>query len=483
MFWSALFILAVGFTTVWSDEDTEKSPFCDVCECKEKYVDCTSTYDSSTHAVYESNYYMNDNNVSYGIETLILSDNSMNKIDYQFPKSKLKTLDLSFNEIRKIRGEAFANLQDMVELDLSHNNIASLTSETFKGVRLDGFDYPLRSLKTLRLGHNKITSLHSEVFQHIDRHIVNVYMNNNPMSVIDEGTEQAFNTLVFMEILDLSETGLKMLPKHFIYTPSHLSFLNVSFNNIGNVTDLDLEESHVLHTLDISGNPVVNITKETAFPQVSTLKVLYMNKMDKLVEIGENALSGLTGLEVLHLAHNPNLKTIHHKAFITIEKDSETPIVHKLSKLYINNNMLAHLDLELNWDGIVDMDIRNNPWTCECENQWLIDVLMPIYEKINATQALEVKCGAPIEMEDMYFHELTEKHSLMRCLDLYGNRPERDGTVLVCLLLGLLLGIAAALFVMYAYQRHWFGLCDKSPAAFSRQFYGRTRTNEDVDIY
>lgn len=77
-------------------------------------------------------------------------------------------------------------------------------------------------------------------------------------------------------------------------------------------------------------------------------------------------------------------------------------------------------------------------------------------------------------MSSLTLYDVYEKQSTMRCLDRYGHRPERDGVLLVGILAGVLITIPLVLFVIYAYQRHWFGLFDSSPAGFSRQFYKRT---------
>lgn len=43
------------------------------------------------------------------------------------------------------------------------------------------------------------------------------------------------------------------------------------------------------------------------------------------------------------------------------------------------------------WEGLNDLDVSDNPWTCECENQWMIDELMPIYLTINRDRAIALK--------------------------------------------------------------------------------------------
>lgn len=31
----------------------------------------------------------------------------------------------------------------------------------------------------------------------------------------------------------------------------------------------------------------------------------------------------------------------------------------------------------MNWENLDEVDFTNNPWSCDCDNQWFIDVLMP----------------------------------------------------------------------------------------------------------
>lgn len=61
-------------------------------------------------------------------------------------------------------------------------------------------------------------------------------------------------------------------------------------------------------------------------------------------------------------------------------------------QVFLQNNKLTYIeyDLVLKWDSLTELDIRDNPWTCECENQWLVDQLMPAYIKINESIASEV---------------------------------------------------------------------------------------------
>lgn len=54
-------------------------------------------------------------------------------------------------------------------------------------------------------------------------------------------------------------------------------------------------------------------------------------------------------------------------------------ICRYLSQLYLHNNNLSYLDSHLlsRWDQLEVIDIRANPWMCDCDNQWLIGTLIP----------------------------------------------------------------------------------------------------------
>lgn len=82
-------------------------------------------------------------------------------------------------------------------------------------------------------------------------------------------------------------------------------------------------------------------------------------------------------------------------------------------------------------------------------------------------------------MKELTFYEIFSSHHTMRCLDYYDHRPERDGALLVGVLAGVLVTIPLVLFIIYSYQRNWFGVFDTSAAAFSRQFYRRTQSNDE----
>lgn len=79
---------------------------------------------------------------------------------------------------------------------------------------------------------------------------------------------------------------------------------------------------------------------------------------------------------------------------------------------------------------------------------------------------------------------LKERNSKLRCSDRFGNRPERDGKLLVGLLIGLLVGIPLTFMALCIYRRGCFGLtgyAGPGAADYSRAFYKRA-DQQDTDL-
>lgn len=103
--------------------------------------------------------------------------------------------------------------------------------------------------------------------------------------------------------------------------------------------------------------------------------------MAPLKEIGKGALSGLTGLTKLVIANNHHLSFIHPNALsgpgASDVAAEEWPPIKELT-LYNNNISVLDSHLLSRWDNLDLIDIRMNPWQCDCENQWIVDTIIPL---------------------------------------------------------------------------------------------------------
>lgn len=139
---------------------------------------------------------------------------------------------------------------------------------------------------------------------------------------------------------------------------------------------------------------------------------------------------------------------------------------NSFSQLILHTNNLSTLSHDMlgRWDEVEEIDLRFNEWQCDCALQWMVEQLIPIIKektpkfmediKYCAFQLfrfptiiiidLFVRCRHPDEMAGKSFHDIHKEKHQMRCLDYYGRHPERDGPILVGILIGELTRIIVA---------------------------------------
>ncbi|XP_030764308.1 toll-like receptor 3 [Sitophilus oryzae] len=480
-----LLCLCAAFTKCDNDNNKQKLPLCGTCTCvfdNDQLPAKVNCKDDVTRLLQAESTWINPlNNQSYEYSELTLTNQEIMFLNFTFPTSKLTYLSITNSEVYRIVNSPFKNLENMVTLILSNNGLDLLMPDSFKGLYMEERYMPLRSLKELRLDHNNLHTLNMNLFEHTtDLEILD--LSYNPLKVIDKHTTIAIDSLPFLKELYLGYTQIKTLPDQIMHTPIQLSILDLSGNPIEEIPET-LGESHNLTTLYLNDTGFINITKNSGFPEMPSLKNLYLCNLRNLERIESESLSGLSGLQELHICNNIKLTHIDDFAIAKINEHGGAtwPMIKKLN---LFDNKLGYIDSDFlsRWDLLTYLNINDNPWTCECENQWLIEDLMPTYKKINPENANSVKCGAPIEMNGEHFIDLYERQYKMRCLDIYGAKPEQDAFMLVGVLIGVLIALPAILFIIFAYQRRWFGLfnmCDNSPAAYTRRFYSSTPRDED----
>jgi len=100
--------------------------------------------------------------------------------------------------------------------------------------------------------------------------------------------------------------------KTSLFLRRHLKRLNLTGNQL-TVVPRSLEEAGALEYLSLDANPIRVIDRENAFPNLTRLKELSLREMPNLMVIANNGLSGLTGLESLHVQNCGKLEKIVKK--------------------------------------------------------------------------------------------------------------------------------------------------------------------------
>lgn len=462
-----------------SDDKNLPNGLCSPCKCDaaKKVFDCSS---AKLYKLFNMSDWLSLNESGVATETMLLDHNGLSSVP-EFPQLDVKVLDLSHNNISAIAKKAFFGLSNLEVLDLSYNMLTSksLIPEIFEGSYNPDEYLPMEKLRVLRLGNNQLHSLDQDLFEHLPN-LVELSLVSNVFKVIDQLTETAIASVKTLRSLDLSYMELLEIPEYIFNAPQELQYLNLTGNLLSTIPEA-LNFAGNLKWLSLDENPIENIQGDHVFPTLKSLEYLSLSYITPLKVIGRGAFSKLEALQEVHICNNPEFTYFHAEAFVREDPDDPVrKIWPQVKKLYLHNNNLSTLDPQMlaRWDVMEIVDIRVNPWDCDCHNQWLVETLLPLIEKTTPEIMNNVVCATPKQMAGTSMIELEQKHSQMRCVDKYGNNPQNDGALLIGLLIGLLAGIPLTAALIMIYKRGCFGLVRHGPADFSRAFYSRA-TNDD----
>ncbi|XP_046384077.1 leucine-rich repeat neuronal protein 3-like [Ischnura elegans] len=472
---------------------------CDDCKCEDsedkdgKFV--TSTWiecrnNENFHKSYQNaNYWPyqissgNKTQPTVVIDVSVSDDTDLTRLR-PFPAVPITRLALHSNHISSVDDDAFSSLADILEvIDLSDNRLtSSLKPEAFRGTYDNTSYQPLHKLRVLKLMRNAFHSLNADLFEHLPA-LEELYLDQNPFRVIDSVTVKAICTIPKLKLLSLSRTSIQMLPDGFLHTPRFLEILDISHNNLREVP-ATVADARELKTLILDGNPITSFHNRS-MPPLRGLSTLSISHMPYLTTIEDGAFTQLTGLQELNCQLNPKLAVIETYA---IAESFESRSINNFTVLYLNNNGLTHLSRHMvyDWSKLNKIDLHGNPWSCDCVNQWMVRDLVPILDGIDPMKSKAMWCHHPPELVGKSMFDLSINSYHLRCLDLYGNRPENDGAMLIGVLIGTLLAIpiCGLLYLAWAKRAWLLSFClpgipasvkaGRGAADYSRAFYQRT---------
>ncbi|XP_065200926.1 leucine-rich repeat neuronal protein 1-like isoform X2 [Planococcus citri] len=409
---------------------------CSLCDCKANALDCS-----------EKTISVVPDNLKNGNKSIILFEHNSIIHLHKLPQLKVTYLSFAYNSINRIDDSAFKNLYNLTTLDLSNNYLtsSSLMPNVFKGNYLPEMYEPLRSLKELNLSNNLLHTLHPAVFEHLP-YLEKLILSKNPLKVLNQGIVNALSSLPHLKELHLSNASLKVLPENIFHGPRYLEVIDLSYNQFRE-PPIQLENTHSLKWLSLDGNPFKYIE---SFMTLPFLQILHLSKMPELVTIKNRSLSTLPLLEEFYCSDNRKLVKISKDAFSArSNQDEEGEVWPPLKVLVLNNNALRYIESHLvsRWESLKVIDLQQNPWMCDCENQWLVSTLTPIIQKTSPEMLNSFQCSEPVEMKNRFILDLYHRSYEMRCLDMYDHTPEYDGKLLIDI---LILSIISAPLIMAA---------------------------------
>ncbi|XP_018320948.1 toll-like receptor 7 [Agrilus planipennis] len=263
---------------------------------------------------------------------------------------RLQTLDLKFNNISEVSGEALNGLVSLRVLNLANNRIGSLPQGLFAGSRelrevhlqnnslfslAKGLFHRLEQLLVLDLSGNQLTSSHIDAgtFIGLIRLIV-LNLSHNALTRIDGRT---FKDLFFLQILDLKNNSIGFIEDNAFLPLYNLHTLNLAENRLNTIGPLLFNGLFVLSKLTLNNNLILNIDPQ-AFRNCSDLKELDLSS-NALEEVPE-AIQELSFLKTLDLGEN-QISDFHNGSFKNL---------NQLTGLRLIDNNIGNLTKGMLWD-------------------------------------------------------------------------------------------------------------------------------------
>ncbi|XP_023824323.1 transforming growth factor beta activator LRRC32 isoform X1 [Salvelinus sp. IW2-2015] len=268
--------------------------------------------------------------------------------------SRLKYLNMSYNQIKSIPTSFFCSMVSLVHLNISNNCIGAFSIDQ---------ESPLNSLKNLDLSYNALQNL--SFGENTLRSLQELFLQGNFLTIMDSGT---FQRLPSIRGLHLQQNYLKVCPSQrkspqtdhnsqdppgcvsFTSIPS-LHLLYLSGNNLEVLPPYAFNGTP-LRLLDLSLNPGLDIhqkafssletsltnlsLRENHIPELNTDLSLLSSL--KFVDLSTNKLTTLplwnkeSSIESLNLQNN-NLVTLEYNTVLVLERTLKT--------LYMGSNPLS----------------------------------------------------------------------------------------------------------------------------------------------
>ncbi|KAK9890470.1 hypothetical protein WA026_010553 [Henosepilachna vigintioctopunctata] len=357
--------------------------------------------------------------------TLDLSTNNLSTLGFEKFKSQrnLQVLNISRNNIDKLKKDSFNGLKALVKLDLSFNRLERLHNLTF---------LELHSLQVIILSGNRITHLERGLLRNT-KHLKELMLNNNqlleiPAAVLSDAiglqrlalSDNLINSVDEEHMPNLLDLRSLLIDGNIIRDIHHaaltglpsLERLDLSNNNFTCVPTASLAKLSNLTWLKMSGNFVENIPP-VAFRGLFQLKHIHLDHLDLLTRIDVRAFVDNINLERIWLNDNIAVKSIPTRLF-----HGNPKIVH----ISMRNNALTTLEAShFPLDQLRLLQLGGNPLDCNCSLLWLWH-LAEEQKKISIIQtnhtfevplelhidSYEINCAAPDTLIGKQLAEVSE---------------------------------------------------------------------------
>nr|CAD7423248.1 unnamed protein product [Timema monikensis] len=309
-----------------------------------------------------------------------LSSNRLRNLpDGLFMDEGMESLRVSHNQLGRVPASCLGTsaAATLVEMDLSHNLIASLQgSEMFTR---------LRSLSRLDLSSNKITRIDDGTFSPLNR-LAHLDLSHNQGMLVENkgrGFKGLEDSLLYLGLANCSMVSVPELPLHGLrsldlshnYFPdmplemtvnmTSLRRLDLSYNDLSTVP-MVAQSLPQLRELSLAGNPITSLTNTTMIGGAQRLKELDIRQLPL------NFFEGVRSPRLHFVVRNSSLDVVPRSVF------QEAGWVRNLT-VDVRHNRLRSLGNPSTADFpglpratfLTDLQVADNHWSCDCDIGWV----------------------------------------------------------------------------------------------------------------
>ena len=261
--------------------------------------------------------------------------------------SRLRRLGLSYNSIPEVPKDFMVDYRLLEWINLSHNNISNMSSHGFKQLfqieinlshnlieRIPRFAFvEVSNITILDLSHNRLKILEPEAFDTTDVCHLNLSYN-----LIEDASKVPITNLTGIKILDVSHNQILKIDRKS-FTPKlnpgqssikfyEMSFIDLSHNNISEVTGSIFDRFWALRALNLNNNKIKRLASGS-FGNLPTLLEMNLDDNLNLTDINSGALLGLISLKDLYVRR------------CSLKRAPTVPVA--LNHLDLSNNNISHV--------------------------------------------------------------------------------------------------------------------------------------------